>query len=137
MRFDESVEPLKRSSVDVDRSTVELRKHSKQLAPLLIAVDRGERHRHHATEHAGPEHFEEALVVSDAQDHRMPRAQTTGLQCAQQAQGALPQASKAQHTLLVVAVDEGDVAVVADAVAQDGPQGFELSHGGFSAPPRA
>ena len=115
----EGVEALERGRVDADPGGLELREHGPELAQVLGRAAGRERHRHDAAEHAGPEQLDEALVVGDVEHHPVAGAETAPLQGAEHADGALAQAAKAQHPLLVLAFDEGDLTILARRCRQE------------------
>jgi hypothetical protein len=89
----------------------------------------GGRHGHDAAQHAGPEHFDETFVVAEKQDHRVAGHQAPALQGAERCDRALPKLPEAQHTLIVFAVDKGDLAIFARIGAKDRIERFETCHG--------
>jgi hypothetical protein len=63
------------------------------------------------------------------QDHRVARHQTATLQGAECCDSTLPELPEAQHALLVFAVDEGDLAILARVGAKDRIERVETGHG--------
>ena len=80
-------------------------------------------------QHTGPEHFQEALVVGHAQNHRMAGFESEALQGAQQAESALPQPGEGEHALFVFAIDKGDLAILASLRGEEGVERVESGHG--------
>ncbi len=112
MPADKGIEALKRGRVQAHRNAIELSKHAQQLAPVFVVAARRQRHRHDATQQAGPEHFDEALVVAEVQDQHVPAGEPASLQAAQRANGSLPQSSERQRALIVFSFDEGDLTIL-------------------------
>ena len=126
---DKGLEALERRHIDAHRGALELREHAQELAPVLLGATGRQRHRHDAAEHAGPEHFDETFVVAEKQDHRVAGHHTPALQGTKCRDRALPKLPEAEHALLVFAVDEGDLAILASVGAEDRIERFETCHG--------
>ena len=124
----ESVELFEGARIAADPGAIKLRKHPEQLATVLLAAARRERHRDDGPQHAGPEYFQKPLVVRHEQDHGIADADSAPLQRAQHSQRALAQQSEAYGSLVVVGVDKHDLAILARIVAQDSLQCLVLRH---------
>ncbi len=72
----------------------ELARDAQQLVAVLVADADGDRHRHDAAEHGGPERVDELLVVVEQQDQLVAGLRAQLLQMEQDSQRALVQLAR-------------------------------------------